>query len=129
MKKTVSLIIMVLFVAFSAQLNAQVEKNRKAEASIAAKKNGSVTKSAIISAGKIDISTPSKTIASFEMTYKTSAGVQTLTSNSKNLTTEMKNVINGFKLQTPITFQNIMIYENSTPDRKERIEPITITVL
>lgn len=128
MKKTVSLVLMFLFVAFSLQLNAQVDKNRKTEASIASKKSGNISKSAIISAGKIDISTASKTIASFDMTFKSGSGVQTLTSNSKNFTTEMKNAINGFKLSTPVTFQNIMIYENSTPDRKERIEPITLII-
>lgn len=127
MKKRFVFIVLGVFIALSSTLHAQ-NKNTKTEASIGGKKTGVITKSALITAAKIDVSTTTKTVASFEMTYKTAAGVVTLSSNSKNFTTEMKTAINGFSTPTKVTFQNIMVYENTTPDRKERIEPITISV-
>lgn len=129
MKKSIIFILFGLFLSFTVQVNGQaVDNGGKTTANIAGKKDGRTSKSSVVNAGKINLSNSSKSIASFEMTYKGANGTITLTSNSKNLTTEMKNAINGFTQPTKITFQNIMIYENSTPDRKERIEPFSLNL-
>lgn len=129
MKNSILFILVSIFLSFAVQVNGQAADNSgKTTANIAGKKDGRTTKATVVNAGKINLSNSSKSIASFEMTYKAANGTIILTSNSKNLTPEMKNAINGFTQSTKITFQNIMIYENSTPDRKERIEPFSLSI-
>lgn len=90
--------------------------------SIGEKTNGtSISKSALVSAGKISIQPKTKKVNYFMMQYMNGNQTVELISNSENLTPEMKSVINGLPTGTLVSFAKISCKpindKNAAPER------------
>lgn len=99
--------------------------------SIGGKTNGAtITKSALVSAGKIALNTSAKKVSFFMMSYKNSQQQRMeLTSNSENLTSEMKTAINGLNSGARIEFTKIACKpSNDNNAAPERVGQFTITI-
>jgi len=99
--------------------------------SIGGKSDGTtVTKSAMVTAGKIVLNSTTKKVSFFMMSYTNNQQQRMeLTSNSENLTTEMKTAINGLSAGAKIQFTKIackpIMDQNAAP---ERVGQFTITI-
>ena len=98
--------------------------------SIGGKTNGAtITKSALVSAGKIALNTSAKKVSFFMMSYKNGQQTMELTSNSENLTSEMKTAINGLNSGARIEFTKIACKpSNDNNAAPERVGQFTITI-
>ncbi len=99
--------------------------------SIGEKTNGaSISKSALVSAGKISIQPQTKKVSYFMMRYVNGNQTVELISNSENLTQEMKAVINGLSSGTLVYFTKISCKpindKNAAP---ERVGEFKLTIL
>jgi hypothetical protein len=98
--------------------------------SIGGKSEGAtISKSAMVSAGKIVLNSTTKKVSFFMMSYMNKLQRVELTSNSENLTTEMKTAINGLSAGAKIQFTKIACKpatdQNAAP---ERVGQFTITI-
>ena len=90
--------------------------------SIGGKTNGqTISKSALVSAGKITLNQNTKQVSFFMMSYMNKLAVVELTSNSANLTPEMKTAINSLPAKSKVSFLKISSTtvgnSNAAPER------------
>ena len=117
MKKTIQLLAIALFLFGSVGVYAQ-QKQSTAKGSIFNKTTGSIKKSELISANKINLDIPSKKVISFMLVI----GTTEYNSNSNELTAEMKTAINAINKPTKIMFTKIVAKDlNNQNAANERV--------
>lgn len=98
--------------------------------SIGGKTNGTtISKSALVNAGKIAINSTTKKVNFFMMSYMNNLNRVELSSNSENLTQEMKTAINGLPANSVIMFIKISCKSNYSENAApERVGEFTVTL-
>ncbi len=119
----VTLMIVVSFASFG-----QAEK--LAVPSIGGKTNGqTISKSALVSAGKITLNQSTKQVNFFMMRYMNKLAIVELTSNSSNLTPEMKSAINTLSPGSKLDFLKISCVLTSNANAApERVGQFSVTI-
>lgn len=124
MKKTIQLMVISLFLFGSIGVFAQ-QKQEAPKCSIGGKTTGSIKKTDLVSAGKINVVVTTKKVTSFILVI----GTTEYTSNSNMLTTEMKNAINAITKPTKITFTKIVAIETNRQNApNERADDLKLSV-
>ncbi len=116
MKKTIQILAIGLFLFSSIGVFAQ-QRQAVAKGSISNKTTGSIKKSELVSANKINLDIPSKKVISFMLVI----GTAEYTSNSNVLTPEMKTAINAVSKPTKIMFTKIVakdVNNQDSPDER-----------
>lgn len=129
MKKT--MMVMVLFFATIIAGNVYGQQAQKGlNPNINGKSNGAtISKSELVTAGKITLNTSAKKVNYFMMRYMNSLQPIELVSNSENLTPEMKTAINGLKTGSEVQFNKISCKPtNNTNAAPERVGEFRLIV-
>jgi hypothetical protein len=128
MKKIMVVTLMIFASLVAGNTYGQVQK--ALTPSIGGKSNGTtITKAALVSAGKIVLNASTKKVSFFMMSYKNGQQQMELTSNSENLTPEMKTAINGLASGARIEFTKIACKPaNDNNAAPERVGQFTITI-
>ncbi len=124
MKKTIQLLAIALFLFGSVGVFAQ-QRQSTAKGSISSKTNGSIKKSELVSANKINLDIPSKKVTSFMLVI----GTTEYNSSSNQLTPEMKTAINAVTKPTKIMFTKIVAKDvNNQNAPNERVNDLKFSL-
>lgn len=116
MKKTIQILAIAFFFLSSIGVYAQ-QKQVTAKGSIGNKTTGSIKKSELVSANKINLDIPSKKVTSFMLVI----GTTEYNSTSNELTPQMKTAINAVTKPTKIMFTKIIakdVNKQNAPDER-----------
>lgn len=106
------------------------QASKLAVPSIGGKTDGqTISKSALVSAGKIALNQSTKQVSFFMMSYMNKLAVVELTSNSANLTSEMKTAINSLPVGSKVSFLKISCTTiGNTNAAPERVGQFYVTI-
>ncbi len=128
--KKILIVTLMIFASFVAE-NTYGQVQNALTPSIGGKSDGtSMTKTALMTAGKIVLNSSTKKVSFFMMCYTNSQQHRMeLTSNSENLTPEMKTAINGLASGARVLFTKIACKRtNDNNAAPERVGQFTITI-